>query len=432
MDQSELGSRTMAKVSRHFIPILLLMYIVNFLDRVNIGFAALQMNRDLGLSPAQFGFAAGILFIPYALAEVPSNLILVKVGARIWISRIMISWGIITVCHVFVYDMYSLNVMRFLLGLAEAGFSPGILLFLLYWFPARDRAKAFTLFLVGNPISVLLGAPISTSILGLDGVWGIAGWKWLFILEGFPAVIIGVLTLKWLTNSPEEAKWLKPDERVWLVETLAAETRAKHDEKFASWVYAFKHAPTLLCALAKLFILIAFFGITLWLPQIVKAMGKESMTNLQVGLITAIPYVFSVVISLWVARRSDRSGERTYHIAVPAFIGGAGFVLSIVTTSPYMQMVGLCIATAGIFTANTILWAIPASILSGTAAAVGFALINAVGNIGGFFGPYLTGLIRSLTQSFSWSLIMLGGFAVMCGLIVIFIAKRYMPSAREG
>jgi len=265
----------------------------------------------------------------------------------------------------------------------------------------------------------------------MDGIWGLAGWKWLFILEGAPAVIVGFLTLKWLTDGPEQATWLKADERDWLVQTLASENRAKHKKDFASWMFAFKHVPTLLCALAKFCILLSFFGITLWLPQIIKSMGRESMTQLQVGFVMAIPYICSGAISLWIARRSDRTGERAYHVAIPAFIGGSGFALSAATGNPYIQMIGLCIATAGIWTANTILWAIPAAILSGTAAAVGIALINATGNCGGFFGSYLTGLIRSLTQSYSGSLIMLGSFAVVCGIIVIYVSRRYMLPSKE-
>jgi ACS family tartrate transporter-like MFS transporter len=424
MEVIDLRTRTMRKVSRHFIPFMVAMFFVNFLDRVNIGFAALQMNRDLGLTPEVYGFAAGILFIPYALAEVPSNMILDKVGPRIWLARIMISWGIISCANAFVWDKHSLYLMRCLLGFAEAGFFPGLMVVLIRWFPTEERARAVTLFMLGNPISIIFGGPLSSQILSLDGVFGIAGWKYLLFLEGTPAVVLGVMALWWLTDDPKKARWLEPEEADWLTQRLAAEQQAKsrsnHSDR-TKWVEVFRSGQVWALAFCKFCVLLSFFGITLWLPQIVKGMG--TLSNVEVGLISAIPFIFSAIASILIGRSSDRTGERAKHIGVPALIGAVGFVIAGFSADPYVQLVGLCISATGVWVSNTIFWTVPAQLLSGSAAAIGIALINSVGNFGGFFGPYLTGAIVGATGSYAWALTALGAFLALNAVIILIIAR---------
>jgi ACS family tartrate transporter-like MFS transporter len=324
----------------------------------------------------------------------------------------------------FVFNTTSLYTLRALIGVAEAGFFPGLVFYMMRWFPAEERAKAITVFMLGNPISVIIGGPLSTAILHFGSqIGGLAGWKWLFIIEGIPAVIIGILTLFVLTERPEDAKWLKADERDWLVGKISEETRAKQSRSDSPVRVrdVFLHGPTLAFAFSKFCVLLAFFGITLWLPQIVKSLG--TMSTVQVGIASAIPYVFSAIASVLIGRHSDKTGERKWHIALPAFLGAAGFVVASVTGNAWVAMASLCIAATGLWVSNTVFWTLPASILSGTTAAVGIAFINAFGNLGGFVGPYLTGWIRETTHSYVWALAMLGGFLALSGVIVLVVAR---------
>ncbi|HEX3845115.1 MAG TPA: MFS transporter, partial [Steroidobacteraceae bacterium] len=418
---------TMSKVARRLIPFMIAMFCVNFLDRVNIGFAALQMNHDLGLTPQAFGLAAGILFVSYTLCEIPSNLILVKVGPRRWLARIMVTWGMIAMANALVSDRDSLYLMRFLLGVAEAGFFPGIMVFISRWFPSRERARAITLFMIGSPLSVVFGAPLSTALLSLHGWAGLKGWQWLFVLEGLPAVVLGVIAWRWLTDRPEEATWLRAEERGWLAATLAEEARRKEAMPGPRHTGAvFLHGPTLLLAASKLCVLLAFFGITLWLPQIIRAFSGA--TRLQTGLLTALPYACAAVGSVLVGRSSDRSGERGLHIALPAFLGALGFGAAALTSNPYLAMAALCVAATGLWISNTVFWTLPTAILAGTPAAAGLALINSVGNFGGFFGPTLTGWVREHTGSYALALLALGFFLALSGVLVLLVARA--PGSR--
>lgn len=421
-DDRQIEHATMSKVARRLIPFMIAMFCVNFLDRVNIGFAALRMNHDLGLTPQAFGLAAGILFVSYTVCEIPSNLILVKVGPRRWLARIMISWGIIAMANALVFDRGSLYAMRFLLGAAEAGFFPGIMVFISRWFPPRERARAITLFMVGSPLSVVIGAPVSTALLSLHGWLHLTGWQWLFVLEGLPAVVLGVMALRWLTDRPEEADWLRAEERTWLVDTMAEEARRKRASPGPQRTAAvFLHGPTLLLALSKLCVLLAFFGITLWLPQIIRAFSGA--TRLETGLLTALPYACAAVGSVLVGRSSDRSGERGLHIALPAFVGALGFGAAALTGNPYLAMAALCVAATGLWISNTVFWTLPTAILAGTPAAAGLALINSVGNFGGFFGPTLTGWVRGHTGSYAPALAALGCFLALSGVLVLLVAR---------
>jgi ACS family tartrate transporter-like MFS transporter len=427
LNDRQVGRETMSKVARRFIPFMIAMFCVNFLDRVNIGFAALQMNHDLGLTPQAFGLAAGILFVSYTLCEIPSNLFLVRVGPRRWLARIMVTWGVIAMANALVSDRHSLYLMRLLLGVAEAGFFPGIMVFISRWFPSRERARAITLFMIGSPLSVVFGAPLSTVLLSLHGWVGLKGWQWLFVLEGLPAVVLGVIALRWLTDRPEEATWLRAEERGWLSATLAEEVRRKETSPGPhSTAAVFMHAPTLLLAASKLCVLLAFFGITLWLPQIIRAFSGA--TRIETGLLTALPYACAAVGSVLAGRSSDRSGERGLHIALPAFLGALGFGAAALTSNPYLAMAALCVAATGLWISNTVFWTLPTAILAGTPAAAGLALINSVGNFGGFFGPTLTGWVRGHTGSYALALVALGFFLALSGVLVLLVARA--PESR--
>jgi len=429
LDATEaLRHRTMKKVGGHLIPFMIAMFCANFLDRVNISFAALQMNHDLHLSPQVYGFAAGILFVAYTGLEIPSNLILQRVGARVWLSRIMITWGIVAAANAFIFDRNSLYIVRLLLGAAEAGFFPGIMLYLVRWFPAKERAAAITLFMIGNPIAIIFGAPISTMLLSFGNMFGIAAWRWLFLLEGLPSVALGVTAIWWLTDRPEDAEWLEPEERSWLSAELAREAEGRRSKGPSGVGKVFLHGPTLAFAASKFCVLLAFYGIALWLPQIVKQIGH--LTTIETGFVSAIPYLCAAIGSILVGKSSDHSGERPKHIAYPAFVGAIGFLIAASSANVYLGMVGLCLAATGIWCSNTIFWTMPAAMLSGASAAAGFALINSVGNLGGFFGPSITGLVRASTGNYAATLVILGVFLGLSGLIVLLIGRSDQRNAQ--
>lgn len=422
MTDAAIGATTIAKVRRRLLPLMILCFFIAFLDRVNVGFAALQMNQDLGFNAAVYGFGAGVFFVGYFLFEVPSNLILHRIGARVWIARIMITWGLIVVGMAFVGGTTSFYVMRFLLGVAEAGFFPGMILYISLWFPARERARATSIFILGLPISVLIGAPLSTALLGLDGVAGMRGWQWMFIAEGLPAIAIGLVVFAYLTDRPGDAKWLAPAERDWLIEALGREEVAK--ASIRTWTVGASLRDTKVLTLAGAFFcnVIPIYGITLWLPQIVKSAG--GLNNFQTGLVTPIPYLCAAVAMVLNARHSDRTGERKMHILVSTLIGAAGFVLAASAVSPWVGLAGICVGACGIWSANTIFWTLPAAFLTGAAAAAGIGLINAVGNLGGFVGPYLTGWIKDAFGNYAPAMLLLAMFLTAHGTILYFFIAR--------
>ena len=421
MESSAIGVEAMAKVRRRLLPLMIVCFFIAFLDRVNVGFAALQMNEDLGFSARIYGFGAGIFFIGYFLFEVPSNLILHRVGARLWIARIMITWGLVAAGMAFVQGAISFYVVRFLLGVAEAGFFPGMILYISLWFPARERARATAIFILGLPISVLLGAPLSTALLSLDGMAGLHGWQLLFIIEGIPAVVLGFVVMSYLTDRPSEAHWLTPAQRSWLVARLAAE-EAAGDKRRLTVGETLRDRKVLTLAFAFLCNVVPIYGITMWLPLIAK--GTGNLTNIQIGFITTIPYLCAAIAMVINARHSDRTGERKLHILVAALVGAAGFVLAAVSTSPLIGLLGICIGAAGIWCANTVFWTLPASFLTGAAAAAGIGLINAIGNLGGFLGPYMTGWIRDTMGGFGPAMLCLAGFLALHGLILYGLINR--------
>lgn len=418
---SSVGSTTLATVRRRLIPFLFLLYVVAYLDRVNIGFAALDMNRDLGFSATVYGFGSGIFFVSYTLLEVPSNLMLARVGAPLWIGRIMLTWGLVSIGMAFVRDATTFYVLRFLLGAAEAGFFPGLVYYLTQWFPMRERAGAIALFMTGTAIAGVIGGPISSALLQTDGWLGLSGWQWLFVIEGVPAVILAPIVWRRLAGGPADATWLTDEQRHWLVDTLAAEgagNHAVHHDLRA----AVTSGRLWLLALVYFAIVMAFYGVAFWLPQIVQALGATS--SARAAIVSAVPYVVAAIGMVYVGARSDRTGERRWHVAAPALVGGAGFLAAAALSHSLLgALAALSVAAFGIWGALGPFWALPTAFLRGTAAAGGVALVNAVGNIGGFVGPSLVGYARDATGSFAAGL-----WVLAAGLGVGAVAVLALPA----
>ena len=412
---------TYRKVVWRLAPLLLICYIVAYLDRVNVGFAKLQMAADLQLSDAVYGFGAGIFFFGYFIFEIPSNVILHRVGARVWIARIMITWGIISALTMFITTPTMFYVMRFLLGAAEAGFFPGIILYLTYWFPARRRARITTLFMTAIALSGLIGGPISGWIMDafhMKNGWH--GWQWLLLLEGIPSIIVGIVVFLKLDDRIAKAHWLTADERDLLERNIAADNVEKEDHSIGSILSSPK---VWLMSLIYFSFVMGLYGVSFWLPTIIKSMGVSNA--LHVGLLSAIPYGAAVIGMLYAARSADRSGERRWHIAIPALIGAIGLVLSVIWSSnTTLAMVGLALATMGILTTLPLFWSLPTAFLAGTGAAAGIAMINSLGNLAGFLSPYLVGWLKQATASTSSGMFMLAGFLVLGALLVLSVPAR--------
>lgn len=409
MEIKTLEERTVGKVFWRLMPFLGLLYIVSFLDRVNVGYAALSMNKDLGFSSAVYGMGAGIFFIGYFLMEVPGNLIMARVGARIWIARILISWGIVAGLNALVSTPQQFYLVRFFLGVAEASFFPGIIYYLGTWCRAEDQAKAVALFMMSLPLCNVFGAPISTYLLGIDWL-GIAGWKWLFILEALPAVLLGIVTPFYLTDRPADAKWLADDERNWLIGALAAESKKKVEKKKYTLVQAFTDYDVIILSAIYFFWVCGFYGLGLFLPILVKALSV-SISNQMVGFLVAVPYVFAFITMFLVGRSSDKTGERRWHTIFGMVTGAIGLGCSVLFAhvSVFVSMVFFTVSVMGIYASFGPFWAIPQSFLTATAAAGAIAMINSIGNIGGFVGPYAMGYIHDATGSFNGGLLFLVG-----------------------
>jgi len=411
-----LEQRTIAKVSARLVPFLIVCYFVAYLDRVNVSFAALTMNKDLGLSASAFGFGAGIFFVAYFLFEVPSNLFLERVGARKWIARIMFTWGLLSGGMAFIGGETSFYVVRVLLGIAEAGFFPGIIFYLTLWFPAVYRARIVGYFMAAIPLSTVIGAPVSGLLLALDGFLGLKGWQWLFVLEAAPALILSVVVFFYLTDRPADATWLQPDERAWLVGRLEDERLQRETVRRYSVREALLNPKVLALSLVYFGAVATNYGLSFFLPQIVKAFG---ISDFQAGLVAALPYVVGLVsIVLW-GRRSDRKLERRFHLAFPLFVASAGIGISTALDDPTMKMVALSVAGFGIFGCLPVFWTFPAAFLSGAAAAGGIALINSIGNLAGFAGPYAMGRIKDLTGSYTGGLLSLSAVGLIAMVIVL-------------
>lgn len=417
------------KAAIRLLPFLALCYAVNFLDRVNVGFAALTMNKDLGFSPETFGFGAGIFFAGYLLFEVPSNLALQYFGARVWIARIMISWGLVAIAMSLVSGPYGFHAIRFLLGVAEAGFFPGIILYLTYWFPAQERARIVSLFMAAIPLATVIGAPLSGLLLELDGVHGLKGWQWLFIIEGVPAVLLGFAALKVLDDGPARAKWLSAPERKALSTALAADARAAQTHGYSGLLEALTKPRIFALALLYFLIVIGLYGIGFWMPQLIQNFG---LPNLTVGFLTAIPYLVASVVMVLCGWNSDRTRERRWHIALPLLIGAVAFAWSAYAGELLPAMIALSIATAGIYAAVANFWSLPTAILSGTAAAAGLALINSIGNLGGFVGPTVVGAAKEETGSFTRALLFLAAALAFGGLLALVLGQPANGRQRLG
>lgn len=419
---SDARTRASAKVRRRLLPFLMICYFTAYLDRVNIGFAALTMNADLGIGPEAFGFTAGIFFLGYCLFEVPSNVLLSKVGARLWIARIMITWGLVSACTAFVTGATSLSVMRFILGVAEAGFFPGIIFYLTRWVPAGERAHVISTFMMAVPVSNLLGAPLSGWILDtMNGLAGLKGWQWLFLIEAIPAIVLGFAAYFVLTEHPNEAHWLDADERRALTGAMADDNAAHAHETTSTLAGAFTDRRVILFCCIYFGIVTSMYGLTLWLPQIIKALEYSNTTT---GLLTAIPYIFAAAgMFIW-GRHSDATGERHWHVALPAFVGGAALIAGTAAANPAIAILLLTIAAIGIFAALPMFWTFPTAILSGTAAAAGIALINSLGNIGGFIGPYLVGWLKQGGLSLEAAVASLASFIILSGVLVVLLSRK--------
>jgi ACS family tartrate transporter-like MFS transporter len=396
---------TLGKVTWRLIPFLLLLYVIAWLDRVNVGFAALQMNRDLGFSAAVYGFGAGVFFVGYALCEIPSNLVLARVGARRWIARIMITWGLISASMMFVRGETSFYILRFLLGVAEAGFLPGIIYYLSNWYPAAARARAVSWFMSAIPLTIVVGGPLAGFLLEMHGFLGLTGWQWLFLLEGAPAVILGIVVLFYLTDRPEQARWLSPEEREWLAARIGVEQSQATARHRVGLRQTFSHPTVWSLALIMFACQSGSYGLTLWIPQILKSLS--GLSDLKVGMISAIPYAAAAIGMVVIGMHSDRTGERFLHIAVPSTIGAIGFTASAFLLSPVPGMIALTVAAIGDLGSRGPFWALPGRFLAGSASAAGIALINTVGSLGGFVGPYAVGLVKSATGGFTGGLLLL-------------------------
>jgi MFS transporter, ACS family, tartrate transporter len=396
---------------------------VNYLDRFNISFAALEMKAALGLSDTAYGLGAGMFFAGYVTFEIPSNLILQRVGARWWIARIMVTWGVLSCSMMFVHTPGTFYLVRFLLGLAEAGFLPGMLFYLTYWIPRDDRARVFALFLTSTALAGVVGAPLSAALLKLGGRSGLAGWQWLFLIEGLPAILLGVITLFYLPDRPAHARWLGPAEQAWLEQTLDRERRALAETHRLTLWQALTHGRVWRLCLLYFSTIISFYGVAFWLPQIVKSFS--GLGNAAASLMSALPYLAASVGMVAVARHSDRAGERRRHVAAAAFAGATGLLLgALVQRHPVLAFLALCLAATGIWSTLGPFWSLPTMFLSGTAAAGGIALINSVGNIGGFVGPTVMGFLRERTQRFESGLVFLAATLVIAGVLALTLSEQ--------
>jgi ACS family tartrate transporter-like MFS transporter len=418
-----LEAATMRRVFMRLLPFLVLAYLICFIDRVNVGFAGLEMNKDLGLSQTIFGLGGGIFFIGYFLLEVPSNLALERFGASRWIARIMVSWGIISGAMALTAGTTSFLTLRFLLGAAEAGFFPGVILYLTYWFPAAHRARIVGIFMVGTAAAGFIGSPISGAILGMDGWLGVRGWQWVFILEAIPAVLMGVASLFWLTDKPEHAKWLPPEQRAWLAGRLAEEhARAKRVPHMSVWrVVREKHV--LVMALVYASPSGASSGLAIWMPLIVKSYG---LTNLETGFVTAVPYLVAVVLMVLWGLHSDRTRERVWHNVLPIGAIAVGLLGTCFVSSLWPMMVMLTLVVVGTRSSNGPFWALTTEFLAAPVAAAGIAQINALGNLSGFAANYLIGVIKEATGSYSLSLLPIMALAAVAAVAVVWISRGHV------
>jgi D-galactonate transporter len=405
-----------SKIAWRIMPIVLLSYIIAYLDRVNVGFAKLQMMGDLKFSDGVYGFGAGIFFLGYFFFEIPSNLILHRVGARVWICRVLVTWGIVSGCTAFVRTPWEFYAVRFLLGLAEAGFFPGMILYLTYWFPSHRRAKMMSLLMAGNPVSGIIGGPLSGYILHhFSGSRSVAGWQWLFIIEAMPAVVLGVIILFYLDDRVVGAKWLSESEKVVVAAEIAEEASAKTHHTVLS---VFASPRVWLMGAIYFCITSGSYAIGFWQPTIIRQTGVKDAFD--IGLLTIVPYTLALISMVVVGRHSDEMRERRWHVVLPSLVAALGFVLCTQAgNSTMVAMMGLTMALVGVVTALPMFWALPTSFLGGTAAAAGIALVNCTGNLGGFFSPTIIGILKTHTGTLNSGLFLVSGCMLAASILIV-------------
>jgi ACS family tartrate transporter-like MFS transporter len=420
----ELGDRTLRKVRRRVMPLIVLLYFVAYLDRNNVGFAKLTMSEDIGLNSAAYGLGAGIFFLGYALLEIPSNLGMYKFGARKWLARILITWGIFATAMCLVNGETTYYIVRFLLGAAEAGFFPAILFYLTLWFPAAQRVTVLGIFILAQPVSNALGAPVSGLLLQMDGVMGLQGWQWLYIIEGIPAIALGLLTPILMTDRPRDAKWLEADERNWLTATMDAELGAKSQSGKHNFMAGLKDKRTLVYSALYFGLVCGIYGLGLWMPTIVAALGKFSTA--EVGFIVFIPYAVAAVFVYFWSKRADRTGKRAWHASVSMVLAGVGLLAAgyLLPVNPILAMIGLTVSAMGIYGAIAPFLSMPSAALTGAAAASGLALVNSLGNLGGFISPYAVGLLKDATGSNQSGLLFLSLCLCLTAVATYLYARR--------
>jgi ACS family tartrate transporter-like MFS transporter len=413
-----------AKCARRLLPFIMLLYVVNYIDRVNVGFAALTMNKDLGLSPAVFGFGAGIFFLGYMLFQVPANLMLEKIGARRWMFIILGVWGLISASNAFMRGPYSYYALRLLLGVAEAGFFPGMLLYMTYWFPHRWRGRFVGWFMAAIPLSNIIGGPISTSILGLDGVGGLHGWQWMFILEGLPATAFAFLALKFLPDRPASAPFLSDEEK----RIVAARLTADESSEYRAFWPALADPRVLALGVVLLGNQIGLYGVQLWLPQIVQGMGISNFAN---GFVVALCFIASMVAMIWWARHSDATGERIWHVAIPLLTAAFGLAVAAVAQSNLLILIALAVSLVGILGYNGPFFSLPSTFLAGTAAAGGIGFVNTIGSLGRFIGPWGVGVLKEQSGGYASAMAAMGTALLISATIVLVMGRKMAGRKRE-
>jgi ACS family tartrate transporter-like MFS transporter len=419
---SEVGQRARRRIGKRLLPFLFLLYVIAFLDRMNIGAAALQMPHDLGFSESVIGLGAGIFFLGYFLLEIPGALIAERWSARRWIARIMISWGLVTVLMAFIHTSRQFYLVRFLVGAAEAGFLPGVIVYLTHWFRYQDRAKAVAFFYAANPLSYVIGSPLAGLLLGLSWL-GMRGWRWLFIIEGIPAIILGIITIWFLTDWPEQAGWLPSDEKAWITDELRREKEVKKSIRSYSVWEALRHRDVLLLTICYFCAMTGSYGIAFWLPTILKRMSGKS--DLKVTLLAALPYIAAFVVQQVNGWHSDKMRERRWHAAIPVFVCGIALAMAVTFQTNLIVSVGLFVIAGGAFYGfQPCFWAVPTLFLTESAAAASIGLINAVGNLGGFVGPMVMGYLAGRTHSFRAGLLYLVASLFVSGILMLAVGRQ--------
>ena len=417
------GARTIQKIRFRILPFVFVLFVVALIDRNNIGFAALTMNKELAISSQQFGFIFGIFFFGYFLFEIPSNLLLHQIGARVWIARILLTWGLVAMLTGFVHTVQQLYIARFVLGLAEAGYFPGIILYLTYWFPQREQARALALFMIGIPVTTILGAPVSGFILDHVRWLGVSSWRWLLILEGAPAIVCGALTYLLLPGGPQEARFLGSEEKEWIQAELQREEQQKFTRRSYSVLQALASGRVWVLVLIYFGITVAIYALNSWAPQLVRSLSSL-YSNSTIALLVMIPSLVGLAAMILVSRSSDRTLERRYHVAIPALATGTALVLLGTSPSTFVSVALLCLLAAGVFSCLGPFWTLPSEFLSGYSAAAGIALINSVGYLGGFVGPATIGFISQRTGTLSAGLALSGIPMFLSAALVLLLPKQ--------